>query len=71
MPLADSAEPYSDDKNENGIYISYQMIMILYRHLLNPSTRSILLVVSFKLKYTYQKRRNEIFYLKFAFHVIF
>ena len=36
MPLTDSAEPYSDNKNENGIYLSYQMIMILYCHLVKP-----------------------------------
>ena len=40
MPLADSADPYSNNENENGIYLSYQMIMILYHHLVEPSTRS-------------------------------
>ena len=40
MPLADSADPYSNNKNENGIYLNYQMIMILYCHLIEPSTRS-------------------------------
>ena len=30
-----------------------------YCHLVEPSTRSFLLIVSFKLKYTYQKGRNE------------
>lgn len=40
MPLADSADPYSNNKNENGIYLSCQMIMILYHHLVEPSTRS-------------------------------
>ena len=36
MPLTDSAEPYSDNENENGICLSYQMITILYRHLVKP-----------------------------------
>ena len=60
MSLADSAEPYSDNENENGIYLSYQMITILYHHLVEPSTRSLLLIVSFMLSYTYQKVVNEV-----------
>ena len=53
VPLTDSAEPYSDKEDESSICQSYQMIMILYHYLVKPCTRSLLLIVSFMLNYTY------------------